>query len=59
MLEALGQDTVRLLTNNPRKVAGLEAAGIAVSERVPLKRGANPHNEAYLHTKKRRSGHEL
>ncbi|WP_225421153.1 GTP cyclohydrolase II [Sphingomonas parva] len=59
MLEALGQDEVRLLTNNPRKVAGLEAAGIRVRERVPLKRGLNPHNQAYLDTKRRRSGHEL
>jgi GTP cyclohydrolase II len=59
MLEALGQDEVLLLTNNPRKVAGLEAAGIRVRDRVPLKHGANPHNEAYLDTKKRRSGHEL
>jgi GTP cyclohydrolase II len=59
MLEALGQRDVRLLTNNPRKVAGLEAAGIQVAERVPLKRGANPHNEAYLDTKRRRSGHAL
>ena len=59
MLDALGQKAVRLLTNNPRKVAGLEAAGIAVAERVPLQRGANPHNQAYLDTKRSRSGHEL
>jgi GTP cyclohydrolase II len=59
MLEALGQNAVRLLTNNPRKVAGLEAAGIAVAERVPLQRGRNPHNQAYLDTKRSRSGHEL
>ena len=59
MLDALGQREVRLLTNNPRKVAGLEAAGILVAERVPLKRGANPHNQAYLDTKSRRSGHTL
>ena len=59
MLEALGQQAVRLLTNNPRKVAGLEAAGIAVAERVPLQRGRNPHNQAYLDTKRSRSGHEL
>jgi GTP cyclohydrolase II len=59
MLEALGQDRVRLLTNNPRKVAGLEAEGIEVVERVPLKTGENPHNAAYLATKKAKSGHEL
>ncbi len=59
MLQALAQDEVRLLTNNPRKVEGLEAAGIGVSERVPLKAGGNPHNEVYLETKRRRSGHQL
>ena len=59
MLKALGQEEVRLLTNNPRKVAGLEAAGIRVAERVALKSGANVHNEAYLDTKRRRSGHHL
>lgn len=59
MLEALGQSDVRLLTNNPRKAVGLEAAGIVVRERVPLKHGHNPHNQAYLDTKRRRSGHEL
>ena len=59
MLEALAQAKVRLLTNNPRKVAGLEAEGIDVAERVPLKAGANPHNEQYLATKRLRSGHQL
>ena len=59
MLEALGQHEVRLLTNNPRKVEGLAAAGIAVTEKVPLRSGANPHNQAYLDTKRRRSGHSL
>jgi GTP cyclohydrolase II len=59
MLAALAQDEVRLLTNNPRKVEGLESAGIRVSERVPLKAGGNPHNRAYLETKRARSGHQL
>lgn len=59
MLHKLGQDQVRLLTNNPKKVAGLESEGITVIERVPLKAGENPHNAAYLATKKARSGHEL
>jgi GTP cyclohydrolase II len=59
MLERLKQAEVRLLTNNPRKVSGLEAEGIKVSERVPLRAGANPHNQAYLDTKRRRSGHQL
>ena len=59
MLGALAQDEVRLLTNNPRKVVGLEAAGIRVGERVPLQAGDNPHNRAYLEAKRSRSGHRL
>ena len=59
MLKKLGQEEVRLLTNNPRKVAGLEGAGVRVAEQVPLKVGENPHNLHYLETKKSRSGHKL
>ena len=59
MLTLLGQRSVRLLTNNPNKVAGLEAAGVAVAERVPHKMGENPHNSAYLATKRDRTGHAL
>ncbi|GGB23398.1 GTP cyclohydrolase-2 [Sphingomonas metalli] len=59
MLALLGQRQVRLLTNNPAKVAGLEAAGIAVAERVPHRLPANPHNERYLATKRDRTGHQL
>jgi len=59
MLELLGQRAVRLLTNNPAKVAGLEAAGIAVVERVPHFLPPNPHNEKYLATKRDRTGHQL
>jgi GTP cyclohydrolase II len=57
MLEALGISEVRLLTNNPAKVEGLEEAGIAVAERVAHHLPANPHNADYLSTKKQRSGH--
>ena len=59
MLDLLGQREVRLLTNNPAKVAGLEAAGIGVIERVPHALPANPHNERYLATKRDRTGHQL
>jgi GTP cyclohydrolase II len=59
MLEALGQSQVRLLTNNPRKAQALEALGVKVIERAPLKTAANRHNEAYLATKRDRSGHQL
>jgi GTP cyclohydrolase II len=59
ILRALGIDQVRLLTNNPDKVAGLEAAGIKVAERVAHQMPANPHNADYLATKRKRSGHLL
>ena len=57
MLRALGVDEVRLLTNNPAKVAGLEAAGIGVAERVAHHMPTNPHNADYIATKKAKSGH--
>ena len=57
MLRALGADAVRLLTNNPAKVAGLEAEGIKVVERVAHHLPVNPHNADYIETKRRRSGH--
>jgi GTP cyclohydrolase II len=57
MLRALGIDEVRLLTNNPAKVKGIEAAGINVVERVPHQMPANPHNADYLATKRKKSGH--
>lgn len=59
MLELLGISSVRLLTNNPEKVSGLESAGITVTERLPLAIAANPHNERYLATKRDRTGHQL
>ena len=59
MLSALAQNEVNLLTNNPRKVEGLAAAGIKVAERVPLRTDGNPYNRAYLETKRSRSGHSL
>ena len=57
MLRALGADRVRLLTNNPAKVAGLEAEGIAVVERIAHHLPTNPHNANYIATKRDRSGH--
>lgn len=59
MLDLLGVRAVRLLTNNPDKVAGLEAAGIEVVERLPIILPTNPHNERYLATKRDRTGHQL
>ena len=57
MLRALKVERARLLTNNPAKVAGLDAAGIAVVERVGHHMPVNPHNADYLAVKKARSGH--
>jgi 3,4-dihydroxy 2-butanone 4-phosphate synthase/GTP cyclohydrolase II len=57
ILTDLGIRQLRLLTNNPRKVAGLEGYGIEIVERVPLQAGRNPYNESYLHTKKEKMGH--
>ena len=57
ILKSLGFSKARLLTNNPRKVEMLEASGIVVSERVPLRVGENRHNSAYLATKITKSGH--
>ncbi len=59
MLRLLGQRAVRLMTNNPAKVAALEAAGVTVAERVPHHLPPNPHNERYLATKRDRTGHQL
>ena len=57
MLRDLGYGRVRLLTNNPDKVAALQACGIDVVERVPHAFPATAHNKAYLETKAKRSGH--
>lgn len=57
MLKHLGFSSVRLMTNNPDKVAQLSRHGIAVIERVAHQFPANPHNAAYIATKKARAGH--
>ena len=57
ILEDLGVNSVRLLTNNPNKVQQLESYGINVSERVPLYVGLNENNLGYLETKQQRMGH--
>jgi len=59
MLNLLGITSIRIMTNNPDKVAVLEAHGIAVSERVAHALPANPHNAHYLATKRDRAGHLL
>lgn len=59
ILAAMGFHAVRLMTNNPKKVAMMETAGVDVTERVSLKVGRNPHNSDYLDTKAAKSGHLL
>jgi GTP cyclohydrolase II len=59
MLKLLGQDRIRLLSNNPAKASVLAAHGIDVVERVPHRIAANPHNAGYLATKRDRTGHQL
>lgn len=59
MLADLGVDSVRLLTNNPLKVAALETAGLEVAEVLPLRVPVTLHSAAYLFTKQHRMGHRL
>ena len=57
ILKALGVSSVRLLSNNPDKVAALEKGGIVVAERVPCEAAPEVHSEDYLKTKKEKLGH--
>src|SRR5881396_1179847 len=59
ILVDLGLRTIRLLTNNPRKVVGLEGYGLEIVEQVPIKVKPNPHNLRYLKTKREKLGHLL
>jgi GTP cyclohydrolase II len=59
MLTRMGIKRVRLMTNNPEKIAQLERYGIAVVERVAHAFPSNGHNENYLRTKAERAGHLL
>jgi len=57
ILTDLGLKTIRLLTNNPKKVVGLEGYGLEIVEQVPIQIKANPHNAKYLKTKREKLGH--
>jgi GTP cyclohydrolase II len=59
MLEHLNVKTIRLMTNNPRKVKALSEAGVHILERVAIEVGRNPHNDGYLNTKASKLGHYL
>jgi 3,4-dihydroxy 2-butanone 4-phosphate synthase/GTP cyclohydrolase II len=59
ILRDLGISQIRLLTNNPRKVVGLDGYGLRITERVPIQMPSNAMNERYLDTKKIKLGHML
>ena len=59
MLQHLGVTKLRLMTNNPRKIDALNAMGIEIVERMPIRTGHTPHNEKYLATKGNKLGHLL
>jgi 3,4-dihydroxy 2-butanone 4-phosphate synthase/GTP cyclohydrolase II len=59
MLVDLGLTSIRLLTNNPKKIHGLEGYGLSITAQLPLEHRPNAHNRAYLHAKKTRMGHSL
>jgi 3,4-dihydroxy 2-butanone 4-phosphate synthase/GTP cyclohydrolase II len=59
ILVDLGLSSIRILTNNPKKIRGLEGYGLSVSAQVPIEHAPNPHNEAYLRAKRDRLGHTL
>lgn len=59
ILHDLGVRKIRLLTNNPKKVVGLEGYGLEIIDQVPIRSETNPHNERYLQTKRDKLGHHL
>jgi 3,4-dihydroxy 2-butanone 4-phosphate synthase/GTP cyclohydrolase II len=59
ILADLGVKKIRLLTNNPRKVVGLEGHNLEIVEQLPIVSSPNPHNARYLATKKKKMGHKL
>lgn len=59
ILVELGVRQIRLMTNNPRKVVGLEGYGLEIVEQLPIHFAPNPHNERYLSTKREKMGHKL
>jgi 3,4-dihydroxy 2-butanone 4-phosphate synthase/GTP cyclohydrolase II len=59
ILVDLGLSSIRILTNNPKKIRGLEGYGLSVSAQIPIEHPPNAHNESYMRTKKERMGHIL
>ena len=59
ILRDLGVSKIRLMTNNPKKRAGLKGHGLEIVENVAIEPVSNPHNEKYLRTKRDKMGHEI
>ncbi|MGH2836451.1 MAG: bifunctional 3,4-dihydroxy-2-butanone-4-phosphate synthase/GTP cyclohydrolase II [Solirubrobacteraceae bacterium] len=59
ILVDLGLSSIRILTNNPKKISGLAGHGLSVTDQVPIIHAPNPHNEAYLRAKQEKMGHTL
>jgi 3,4-dihydroxy 2-butanone 4-phosphate synthase / GTP cyclohydrolase II len=59
ILVDLGLSSIRILTNNPKKIIGMEGYGLSVADQIPIQSIPNPHNEAYLQAKRDRLGHTL
>jgi 3,4-dihydroxy 2-butanone 4-phosphate synthase/GTP cyclohydrolase II len=59
ILSDLGLTSIRILTNNPKKIVGMEGYGLSVSEQLPIESIPNVHNERYLRTKRERLGHTI
>ncbi len=59
ILVDLGLTSIRILTNNPKKISGLAGYGLSVSDQIPIAHAPNPHNEAYLRAKADKLGHTL
>jgi 3,4-dihydroxy 2-butanone 4-phosphate synthase/GTP cyclohydrolase II len=59
ILVDLGLTSIRILTNNPKKISGLAGYGLSVTDQIPIQPQSNPHNEAYLRAKREKLGHTL
>jgi 3,4-dihydroxy 2-butanone 4-phosphate synthase/GTP cyclohydrolase II len=59
ILADLGLSSIRILTNNPKKIRGMEGYGLSVTAQIPIEHEPNPHNAAYLRAKRDRLGHSL
>jgi len=59
ILSDLGLSSIRILTNNPKKISGMSGYGLSVTDQIPIQHLPNPHNEAYLRAKRERLGHTL